>query len=172
MVAETSESLVDYGREEQEQESKTEVTVDLEQEIFKILNLVLKFDLRDDPNGGTYILIYASYLKQRENDGIPLTQEEQISARRFSRSFPIMCVVSFLDKWSSVDFYVSLRSQLIDSVGESKLSSFKPQLVDRWILCSNFSSLFKNVSDKQWWSRYKIISGSYRFRIQSQIVMR
>ena len=57
MVAETSESLVDYGREEQEQESKTEVTVDLEQEIFKILNLVLKFDLRDDPNGGTYILI-------------------------------------------------------------------------------------------------------------------
>ena len=90
----------------------------------------MKFDLRDDPNGGTYILIYASYLKQRENDGIPLTQEEQISARRFSRSFPIMCVVSFLDKWSSVDFYVSLRSQLIDSVGESKLSSFKPQLVD------------------------------------------
>ena len=73
MVAETSESLVDYGREEQEQESKTEVTVDLEQEIFKILNLVLKFDLRDDPNGGTYILIYASYLKQRENDEIPLT---------------------------------------------------------------------------------------------------
>ena len=110
----------------------------------------MKFDLRDDPNGGTYILIYASYLKQRENDGIPLTQEEQISARRFSRSFPIMCVVSFLDKWSSVDFYVSLRSQLIDSVGESKLSSFKPQLVDRWILCSNFSSLFKNASGKQW----------------------
>ena len=84
MVAETSESLVDYGREEQEQESKTEVTVDLEQEIdnqlgatmqeiFKILNLVLKFDLRDDPNGGTYSLIYAAYLKQRENDEIPLT---------------------------------------------------------------------------------------------------
>ena len=73
MVAETSESLVDYGRKEQEQESKTEVTVDLEQEIFKILNLVLKFDLRDDPNGGTYSLIYAAYLKQRENDEIPLT---------------------------------------------------------------------------------------------------
>jgi len=73
MVAETSESLVDYGREEQEQESKTKVTVDLEQEIFKILNLVLKFDLRDDPNGGTYSLIYAAYLKQRENDEIPLT---------------------------------------------------------------------------------------------------
>ena len=73
MVAETSESLVDYGRKEQEQESKTEVTVDLEQEIFKILNLVLRFDLRDDPNGGTYSLIYAAYLKQRENDEIPLT---------------------------------------------------------------------------------------------------
>ena len=84
MVAETSESLVDYGRKEQEQESKTEVTVDLEQEIdnqlgaamqeiFKILNLVLKFDLRDNPNGDTYSLIYAAYLKQRENDGIPLT---------------------------------------------------------------------------------------------------
>ena len=43
------------------------------QEIFKILNLVLKFDLRDNPNGDTYSLIYAAYLKQRENDGIPLT---------------------------------------------------------------------------------------------------
>jgi len=33
MVAKTSESLVEYGREEQEQESKTKVIVDLEQEI-------------------------------------------------------------------------------------------------------------------------------------------
>ena len=71
MVAKTSESLVEYGREEQEQESKTKVIVDLEQEIdnqlgatmqeiFKILNLALKFDLRDNPNGGTYSLIYAA----------------------------------------------------------------------------------------------------------------
>ena len=54
-----------------EQESKIKVTVDLEekidnqleaamQEIFKILNLALKFDLRDNPNGGTYSLIYAA----------------------------------------------------------------------------------------------------------------
>ena len=51
---------------------KTKVTVQLEQqnnqlgameEIFKIVNLVLKFDLRDDPNGGTYSLLKAAYLK-------------------------------------------------------------------------------------------------------------
>jgi len=42
MVAETSESLVDYGRKEQEQESKTEVTVDLEQEIDNQLGLLCK----------------------------------------------------------------------------------------------------------------------------------
>ena len=35
------------------------------EEIFKILNLVLKFDLRDNPNGGTYGLVQATYLKQR-----------------------------------------------------------------------------------------------------------
>ena len=70
------------------------------EEIFKIINLVLKFDLRDNPNGGTYSLIYAAYLKQRKNKGIPLTQEEKISARRLSRVVPIMGVVSFLDKLS------------------------------------------------------------------------
>ena len=44
-------------------------------EIFKILNLVLKFDLRDNPNGDgeTYSLIQAAYLKQRQKDGITLT---------------------------------------------------------------------------------------------------
>jgi hypothetical protein len=59
IVAETSESLVDDHREEREQEHKTKGIVQLEQqnnqseameEIFKILNLVLKFDLRDNPN--------------------------------------------------------------------------------------------------------------------------
>ena len=52
-------------------ESKTKVTVVFEQEmdnqleatmqeIFEILNLALKFDIRDNPNGGTYSLIYAA----------------------------------------------------------------------------------------------------------------
>ena len=40
MVAKTSESLVEYGREEQEQESKTKVIVDLEQEIDKYQNYI------------------------------------------------------------------------------------------------------------------------------------
>ena len=75
MIAETSKSFVDYGREEREQERKTKVIVQLEQqnnrletmeEMFKIINLVLKFDLRDNPNDGTYYsLIQATYLKQR-----------------------------------------------------------------------------------------------------------
>ena len=124
----------------------------------------MKFDLRDDPNGGTYILIWASYLKQRENDGIPLTQEEQISARRFSRSFPIMCVVSFLDKLSSVDFYASLRSQLIDSVGASKLSSFKPQLVDRWILCSRMLAVNNGGQDIK--SLVEAIGSEYKAKLE------
>ena len=86
VYTETSESLFDYGREEQE--IKTKVTVVLEQEmdnqleatmqeIFEILNLALKFDIRDNPNDGTYSLVYAAYLKQRENNGIPSTQGEK-----------------------------------------------------------------------------------------------
>ena len=30
---------------------------------YKILDLVFKFDLRDNPNGGTYSLLEAAYLK-------------------------------------------------------------------------------------------------------------
>ena len=62
------ESLVNDHREEREQERKTKVIVQLEQqnnqpevmkEIFGIINLVLKFDVRDNPNGNgeTYSLI-------------------------------------------------------------------------------------------------------------------
>ena len=43
------------------------------EEIFKILNLVLKFDLRDDPSGGTYSWLETAYLKLKQDDGIPLT---------------------------------------------------------------------------------------------------
>ena len=31
-------------------------------QLYKIINFVLKFDLRDDPNGGTYSLLEAAYL--------------------------------------------------------------------------------------------------------------
>ena len=64
-------------------ESKIKVIVQLEQQnnqsramekIFKIINPVLKFDLRDNLNGGTYSLVQAAYLKQRQKDRIPLTQ--------------------------------------------------------------------------------------------------
>ena len=84
-------------------ESKIKVIVQLEQQnnqsramekIFKIINPVLKFDLRDNLNGGTYSLVQAAYLKQGQNDGISLTQDDEIAARRLSRAFPIICVVS------------------------------------------------------------------------------
>ena len=94
---------------------------------YKILNLVFKFDLRDNPNGGTYSLLEAAYLKLIQNKGIPLTEDNYISAIRLSRMFPIFCVMSFLD---SVDFYADLRDQFIEAVGESKLGGLKPQLID------------------------------------------
>ena len=94
---------------------------------YEILKLVFKFDLRDNPNGGTYSLLYAAYLKIIQDNGTPLTEGDHISARRLSRSFPILCVMSFLD---SVDFYADLRDQFIEAVGESKLSELKPHLID------------------------------------------
>jgi hypothetical protein len=56
------------------------------EQIWKILDLTLKFDLRDNPNGGTYSLIYAAYLKRIQDSGVPLTKDDHISARRLSRS--------------------------------------------------------------------------------------
>jgi hypothetical protein len=86
--------------------------------------------LRDNPNGGTYSLLYAAYLKMIQNNGVPLTQDDHIFARRLSRGFPIMCVVSFLKSCSSVDSYVELRDRFIESVGENKLGTLKPMLID------------------------------------------
>lgn len=45
------------------------------EQLYKIINLVLKFDLRDDPSGGTYSLLGATYLKLKQDDGIPLTED-------------------------------------------------------------------------------------------------
>ena len=56
--------------------------------------------------------------------------DDKIAARRLSRAFPIMCVVSFLESFSSWNFYVCLRNKFIDSVGQSKLSELKPFLVN------------------------------------------
>ena len=69
----------------------------------------------------------AAYLKLIQNKRTPLTEGDHISARRLSRAFPIVCVMSFLD---SVDFYADLRDQFIEAVGESKLGELKPQLID------------------------------------------
>jgi len=90
-------------------------------QLYKILNLVLKFDLRDNPNGGTYSLLEAAYLKLKQDEVITLTENDRIAARRLSRMFPIMCVMSFLESCSSEDFYLELRNQFIESVGASKL---------------------------------------------------
>ena len=106
---------------EQNEESNTMDT------FYKILKHVFKFDLRDNPNGGTYSLLEAAYLKIIQDKGTPLTEGDHISARRLSRAFPIVCVMSFLD---SVDFYADLRDQFIEAVGESKLGELKPHLID------------------------------------------
>ena len=98
-------------------------------QLYKIINLVLKFDLRDDPSGGTYSLLRAAYLKLKQDDGIPLTEDDHVAARRLSSIFPIMCVMSLLDN-SPTDFYADLRHKLIEAVGESKLSELKPELID------------------------------------------
>ena len=60
------------------------------EQFYKILNLVFKFDLRDNPNGGTYSLLEAGYLKIIQDDGTPLTEGDHISARRLSRPFPTL----------------------------------------------------------------------------------
>ena len=78
-------------------------------QLYKILNLVLKFDLQDNPNDGTYSLLQASYLKLRQNGGIPLTEGDPIAARRFSRLFSIMCVIFLLESCSLADFNADLR---------------------------------------------------------------
>ena len=81
---------------------------------YKILDLVFKFDLQDNLNGGTYSLLEAAYLKLVQDNGTPLTEGDYIYARRLSRAFPIVCVMSFLD---SVDFYADLRDQFIEALG-------------------------------------------------------
>ena len=64
----TSESSSDFGKGEQERQTKVTVNIEQDEEtntmgqLYKILNLVLKFDLRDNPNGGTYSLLEVAYL--------------------------------------------------------------------------------------------------------------
>ena len=69
-------------------------------------------------------------MKLIQDDGNPLTEGDHIAARRLSRSFPIMCVMSFLENCSSMDFYADLRDKFIEAVGESKLGELKPQLLN------------------------------------------
>tara|TARA_B100000795_G_scaffold207539_1_gene161022 strand:+ start:2617 stop:3183 length:567 start_codon:yes stop_codon:yes gene_type:complete len=125
--------LGDSGKKEQERQIKVIFSIEQNEKsntiepFYKILDLVFKFDLRDNPNGGTYSLLEAAYLKLIQENGTPLTEGDHISARRLSRAFPIVCVMSFLD---SVDFNADLRDQFIEAVGESKLGELKPQLID------------------------------------------
>ena len=126
----------DFSKDEQERQTKVTVNIEQDEEtnnmgqLYKMLDLVLKFDLRDNPNGGTYSLLEVAYLKLRQEDGIPLTEGDHIAAKRLSRAFPIMCVMSFLESCSSANFYADLRDQFIEAVGESKLGELKPQLLD------------------------------------------
>ena len=118
-----NESSDDFGKDEQERRTKVTVNVkkgtekDTMEQLYKILNFVLKFDLRDDSSGGTYSLLEAAYLKLKQDDEIPLTEDDCIAARRLSRMFPIMCVMKFLENCGPTDSYVSLRDQFIRAVG-------------------------------------------------------
>jgi len=91
------------------------------EQFYKILNLVFKFDLQDNPNG------------------TPLTEGDHIAARRLSRAFPIMCVMSFLESCSPVDFCADLRDQFIEAMGESKLN---PQLLN-----GSYVRIYQNCSE-------------------------
>ena len=135
LSSETSETSSDFGKDEQERRIKVTVNakkgkgINIIEQLYKIINLVLKFDLPDNPNGGTYSLLEAAYLKLKQDNKITLTEYDHISARRLSRMFPIMCVMSFLEN-SPTDFYADLRDRFIEAVGKSKLSELKPELLD------------------------------------------
>ena len=95
LVDRISESSSDSGKDEQERQTKVIVSIEQNEktttmeQFYKILNLVFKFDLRDNPNGGTYRLLVVGYLKLIQEDRTPLTEGGHIDARRLSRSFPI-----------------------------------------------------------------------------------
>ena len=100
----TRESSDDFGKDEQERRTRVTVNIKIRKEsnnimgqLFKIINLVLKFDLRDDPSGGTYSLLGATYLKVKAgHDGIPLTEDDHVAARRLTGDVPYhVCDVLF-----------------------------------------------------------------------------
>ena len=103
------------------EERQTKVTVSIEQDektntmeqFYKILNLVFKFDLWDNPNGGTYSLLEVAYLKLTKDDGTPLTENAHCCETSFTG---ISYYVWFLF-WScsSVDFYAGLCDQFIEA---------------------------------------------------------
>ena len=81
-----------------------------------------------------------------------------------------MCVVSFLESCNPVDFYVSLRNQFIDSVGERKLSELKPQLVDEsyvrmYQCCSRI--LAENNGGQDIKSLVEAIGSAHRAKLES-----
>ena len=134
---------------------------------YEILDLVFKFDVRDNPNGGTYSLLEASHLKLIQDKGTPLTEIDHISARRLSRVFRIVCVMSFLD---SVDFYANLRNQFIEAVGESKLGEVKPFLIDgSYVRTYNYCSkiLAANNNDQDIRSIIGSISSVHKANLKS-----
>ena len=172
-----------HKKEDGEEEQRTKITVRLEEkpdnqleimdEIFKIINLALKFDSRDSPYDGTkYSLIQAGYLTQRkrENGSVPLTLEDQIMAKRLSRSFRIMCIAYFLEDCSSVPFYANLHGQFLKAVGESELGALKTELIDRSYIgiyqdCSNL--LAKNNGGQDIKSLVEAISSAYMAKLET-----
>lgn len=61
-------------------------------QLYKILNLVFKFDLRDNPNGGIYSLLEVAYLKLIQDDGTPLTEGVVTLLRDVFHGHFLLCV--------------------------------------------------------------------------------
>jgi hypothetical protein len=60
--------------------------------ISEVLKISIGQDLRDHSNGGSYILLQASYIKMNKDKKIGINEAE-----RFYLAFPIFCIISLLE---------------------------------------------------------------------------
>ena len=91
LVDRISESSSDSGKDERERQTKVTVIIEQDEktntmgQFYKILSVVFRFDLRDNPNGGAYSLLEVTYLTLIQDDITPLAEGDHIAARRIIR---------------------------------------------------------------------------------------
>ena len=104
--------------------------------IYETLQLVRELDIRESPSGrGEYSLILASFLKSK---GEPLTEKDEISARRLARILPIFCVGIFLKEYD-----IEIYHMFTKSISNSKLSGVEKAMINN--SATNQLSLFSDV---------------------------